>query len=169
MKRIIVVLSLLCIVLPASARKYEVPKDYVLRGKESYVKYEKDIKKGIDWLVKTPANKEPDKRKAAKTFIHKWIMGCPYVTVGINPEIVTFWQSSPDLFSIYQCGVIRQVLRSGKNDDLAASTLAGIETTIKYYEKNKKITGPNEKMEKLVGMQRDRTLEAFIREKQPKK
>jgi hypothetical protein len=57
--------TLILIIFSATAQEFEVPKDYSLKKKEDYTKYEKDIIACINWLEETPLNQQEQKRKAA--------------------------------------------------------------------------------------------------------
>src|ERR1700693_2154940 len=86
------------------AQTYEVPKDYVLKAKEDYAKYEQDVINTIDWLEQTPWNEQPEKRDEAKAFYLKWIEGSPTVSVEINSEIAKLSKNNPELFGSYMYG-----------------------------------------------------------------
>ena len=78
------ILLLLVSYFKASAQTYEVPKDYTLKAKEDYAKYEDDIIKTIDWLQQTSWNEQTDKRKEANAFLVAWLTGSPNVSIDVG-------------------------------------------------------------------------------------
>ena len=103
-KSVPTILLLLSTATALQAQEFEVPQNYVIRTRDDYVKYEKDIIRCFDWLMATPANKESEKRMDAGAFMMKWLSGTPYLTVDVQPKIVNFMDVNPDLLLIFVCG-----------------------------------------------------------------
>ena len=90
MKKSLSFLMVLFLALNIAAQEFEVPKNYVLKNKADYPKYETDVLKAIDWLLQTPINSQPEKRIEVNRFLIMWLTGSPDVSIEIKSEIVNF-------------------------------------------------------------------------------
>lgn len=141
------------------AQTFEVPK-YEFKTAEDYSKHSDDIVKAIAWLTATAPNQEAAKRQAVSAYVMKWMTGTPTVSLGIDPNIVTFIES-PDLFMLFMAGWSSYSIQ--KNDkDAKKGTLAGLETVIEYYTKNKSQLRKDKNVEKYVKMKSKGKLESFV-------
>lgn len=164
MKKILTLLLLISIFAPrAEARGFEVPENYSFKGQ--YEAYEKQIVKAAKWLQRTAPDKDVEKRRAAKTFISKWIMGAPHVTVALNSVTMGLKNISGDLHMAYLGGSIRHGIKTD-NKDLAGSTYAGMKAAIKYYKKHKNKLGENETFEKYARLLKKGELRQYLKDNQ---
>ena len=143
------------------SQNFEVPKDYKLEKKEDYVLYEQDVINCVNWLMNTPLDANASKRKKANSFLLEWVTGCSYVHLEINTNIVSF-PSSPDLLLIFLGGWAKYSLESKDFDDKIAGTIAGIESVISFYSKNKKSLPKEKNVEKYIKMKNNGTLKEYI-------
>jgi hypothetical protein len=162
MKRLLIALLLGVFAFGASAQEFQVPKDYVLKKKEDYAKYEQDIVKCVDWLMSTPADKQKNKRKRANAFLMKWANGSPKLSVEIHAEILTF-SKDIDLFMLFIGGWAKYAIENNDYEDSFAGNMAGLNAVMDYYQKNKEITGKNRKVEKFIKMKEKGELEAYVK------
>jgi hypothetical protein len=162
MKTITLTLILTVISLQLFSQDFEVPKNYKLDKAEDYATYEPDVVKCFDWLMKTPVNEQAAKRKEANAFLIKWLSGSPSVSLEIKQEIVTFMGSSPDLFMIFMGGWAKYALESKDYKNKIAGNLAGIESVIEFYKKNKDFVPKDKNIEKYIEMKDKGTLKGFI-------
>jgi len=163
MKKIclIVVVTFLCI-SAAFAQTYEVPKDYILKAKEDYPKYESDVLKAIDFLEQTPWSEQPEKRDEAKAFVLKWIEGSPTVSIEINSEIVKFSKNNVELLGSYMYGYTKYALLNKVNFDVFQAKVAGVRAVITKYT-NEPGHKKNSEVEKVIKLDKDGKLEDWIK------
>ncbi len=146
--KIILFSTLICSTFNSfSQENYEVPRKYELKEKEDYVKYEKDIVATLNWLIETPADVSPTKRKKANSFLIQWAEGSEY-TFTIS-EFVTEFGS--DYMVIFIGGWAKYCIET-KDKNALNGNLAGINTVIKYYSKNKDFFDHNEVIEKMISL-----------------
>lgn len=159
-----IILSLLLVIISSGlfAQDFEIPKNYKLDKVEDYALYEQDVIKCTDWLMKTPINEQPAKRKEVNTFLLKWLTGCPNVHLEIKQEIVTFVETSPDLLIIFMAGWAKYSLESKDFNNKIEASKAGIESVIKFYSKNKQALPKDKNIEKYLKMQEKGTLNEYI-------
>lgn len=162
MKTIIFSFLLMIISFGLYSQDFEVPKDYKLEEASDYALYEQDVLKCIDWLMKTPINKQTEKRKDANAFLLKWLSGSSDVHIEIKQEIVTFMGTSPDLLMIFIGGWAKYSLESKDANNKIAGSLAGIESVIDFYTKNKSLMPKDKNVEKYIKMKNKGTLKEYI-------
>jgi hypothetical protein len=162
MKTITLTLILTTISIGLFSQDFEVPKNYKLDKAEDYAPYEEDVVKCFDWLMKTSLNEQTAKRKEANAFLVKWLSGSPSVSVEIKQEIVTFMGTSPDLLMIYMGGWAKYSLESKDFKNKIAGSIAGIESVIEFYTKNKAFMPKDKNVEKYIKMKDKGTLNAYI-------
>lgn len=163
MKRVIGILLVAVLAIEAVAQEFEVPKNYVFSNKEDYAKYEVDILKSIDWLINTPINIQPEKRKDLNTFVMGWLTGSPNVSIDIKTEIVNFMDPNPELLMIFMCGWTKYSLETKDYKNKNTGNLKGIEAVIEFYTKNKENMQKDKNVEKYIKMKDKGTLEEYIK------
>lgn len=155
MKKLLLISIISLFTMGLSAQSCHVPKDYVLKKAEDYVKYEKDVIACFDWLMKTPANEQLTKQKKVKAFLLAWISGSPKVSIEIHPDLVNFTKKNPDLLFIFMAGWTKYSIQNKDYTDVAKGTLAGIESVITYYQKNIKFLKKDKHVEKYIKMKEE--------------
>jgi len=161
MKNYLILILLSILSLNVFSQNFQVPKDYKLESKDDYAKYEGQVIACIDWLLATPISQEPEKRQEVNSFLVKWLSGSPDVNVDIQQEIVTF-VDSPECLLIFMGGWAKYAI---ENQDFASKrngNIAGIESVIEFYGKNKDIIGKNKNIEKYVKLKEKGELISFI-------
>jgi hypothetical protein len=164
MKTIIFSLILSSISMSLFSQDFEVPKNYKLDHAEDYESYEQDVVKCFDWLMKIPINEQSAKRKEANAFLLKWLTGSENVSIEIKQEIVTFMGTSPDLLMIFKGGWAKYAIESKDYNNKIAGSLAGIESVIEFYTKNKDLMTKDKNVEKYIKMKEKGTLKEYIEE-----
>lgn len=162
MKTIILSLILISIPFVLSSQDFEVPKNYKLDNAEDYAPLEQDVVKCFNWLMETPINEQTPKRKDANAFLLKWLSGSPYVHLEIRQEIVTFMGTSPDLLMIFMGGWAKYSLESKDFNNKVAGSLAGIESVIAFYSRNKDLMPKDKNVEKYMRMKDKGELRDYI-------
>jgi len=175
MKKTILLIACLSVAFCAYAQEFSVPKDYKLVVAEDYTLYDQDILKAIDWLQNTPVIDQKTKRKEVTAFFMKWVLGCPYVHLGIGEIVVPFLENKgSENLMIFMGGWVKYALENklfkadlklaGDDTDYqVAGNLAGIEAVINYYELNKKWTGKDAGVEKYIKMKKKDTLKDYVK------
>ncbi len=162
MKKITFTLILTTISLGLFSQDFEVPKDYKLVKVEDYAPYEQDVINCVDWLMITPLNENAAKRKEANAFLLKWLTGSPNVHLDIKSEIVTFMSTSPDLLMIFMGGWAKYSLETKDFNNKVEGSLAGIESVIEFYKKNRELMPKDKNVEKYIKMKEKGTLKEYI-------
>ena len=162
MKTIALTLILTSISVGLFAQNFEVPENYKLVEAEDYAPYEKDVIKCFDWLMATPVNEQVGKRKKANEFLLKWLSGSPNVHLEIKLEIVSFMQTSPDLLFIFMGGWAKYSLESKDFNNKQAGSLAGLNSVIEYYTKNKAFIPKDKNVEKYLKMKNKGKLKEYV-------
>lgn len=161
MKKLCNILMFSILTINLLAQEFEVPKNYVLKQKEDYPKYESEVLKGIDWLLQTPINSQPEKRKEINAFIVVWLTGSPDVSLEINSKIVNFMNPNPELLIIFMCGWTKYALETNDNNKITGN-LKGIEAVIEFYLKNRENLKKDKKVEHYIKLKEKGELGKFI-------
>lgn len=146
-----------------SAQSFEIPVNPTLETQEDYKKYEPVVLQSIDWYHNTPTDEMEDERTLVSRFIIQWITGSPSVTIEINTDFVV--ADSPEYLMAYMNGWIKYSLENNYSSNQTEATLAGLEMSIEFYLRNKKILGKNKAMEKFVKKQKKGKLKKFVTSK----
>ena len=143
---------------------FSVPKDYKFETKEDYPRYEQDVINGINWLLETPLTREQAKRKEVNAFLMKWITGSPSVSIELRQEIVTFMDCA-DCLMAFLGGWTKYALETKDYSSKLKGNLAGIESVIAFYQKNREVLGKNKAIQKYIKLQKKNKLEDHIQSK----
>jgi hypothetical protein len=162
MKKLFSILMFTILTFNLVAQEFEVPKNYVLKQKEDFSKYEGDVLKGIDWLLQTPINTQTEKRKEINTFIIAWLTGSPDVSIEIKTEIVSFMKPNADLLIVFMCGWTKYSLETKDYKNKIKGNLSGIEAVIEFYVKNKENLKKDKNVEKYIKLKEEGKLEDYI-------
>ena len=162
MKTIKLVLLLSFITNLLFSQKFEMPENYKLETAGDYKLYEQDVIRGINWLLETPVNEQPAKRKEVNTFLLKWISGSPHVHIMIKSSVVTFIETSPDLLMVFMCGWTKYSIESKQFDDNVGGSLAGIEAVVAFYTKNAELQVKDKNVEKYIKLKSKGKLKEYL-------
>lgn len=162
MKKLVLFLTTLLFTLNLFSQTFEVPKNYKFSTKDSYAKYETEVVNCIDWLIETDLNLESVKYKKATQFLILWLEGSPSVTLELNPEIIPFIKTSPDLFTIFMGGWAKYSLESKDNDNVLEGNLAGLNAAIEVYKKNRKSLPKDQYIEEYIKLKSKGKLRSFV-------
>ncbi len=156
----IALLGFLVVGKSARAQSYEVPKDYTLKTKEDYTKYEQDVINTVDWLQQTSWDEQQDKRKEASAFLIAWLTGSSTVTITIQAPLAKMCDKNPDLLIIFMGGFTKYALQHKDAQNANAANVAGFRALIAKYqmEKNHK---KQSAVEKLIKIDQDGKLEEW--------
>src|SRR4051794_36233804 len=157
MKTIRLTLILTIFSYSAFAQGFEVPKNYKLENAKDYDIYEVDVVRCVNWLMETPINEQPDKRKEANAFLLKWISGSSKVHIEVKQEIVTFMDAG-DLLLLFMGSWAKYSLESGDFNNKINGSMAGVESVIEFYDRNKAQMSKNKGVEKYIKMKEKGTL-----------
>lgn len=140
----------------------ESKKQYQLKTKEDFAKYEQDVLDGFNWLIETPLGLEPTKRKELNTFLLEWMSGSPYVSIELSEKIVTYLDCGECLM-IFMGGWTKYALETRDFKNKNKGNLAGTESVIKFYLSNKETLGENKAIEKYIKLKEENKLEEYIK------
>jgi hypothetical protein len=163
MKKIIRTVLLLTLLtgLKASAQTYEVPKDYHFKKHEDYIKYEADVIKTADWLMRTPWDTEAAKTEAATQFVLQWAQGTPDVVIELKQAIMNLSDTNPQLGFIYMAQFSKYAIQHKTGFDKTPANLAALKAVIEKY--NMEPTHKHDDdVEKLIEIDKDGKLEDWV-------
>lgn len=164
MKKILLASSMLLLSIVASSQDFKVPTDFEPKKAEDYKQYEQEVIDGFNWLMEIPVKNQPRKRKEANAFLLKWMTGSPTVHIEIQPEIVTFMTDSPDLLMMFMAGWTKYSIETGDENNKMKGTMAGLESVMTFYKKNKPSFGKIKSVEKYLKMKDKGKLEEYVKE-----
>jgi hypothetical protein len=162
MNRLSLITVLTLVAITTFAQDFDVPQNLTLRTNEDYVAQEPNVMAAIDWLMKTPPGDQKEKRQDVDAFLLKWMTGTKAISMGIDSEILTFMESSPDLLTIFMAGWIKNALETKEGDDQVSGNIHGLEAVVDYYTKFKQSSAKDKHVEKYVKMKAEGTLSKFI-------
>lgn len=143
--------------------KFTVPANYQLVVKEDYAKYEADIITASKWLEETALDQDEDKRKEVSSFVMKWIIGSPTVTIDLSDKISKIYGKNAQLLINYMAAYSAYWLQNKSSATKPAATKAGLISMMNVYKKDINIKKSKE-MEKLIKLTEDGNLDKYIAE-----
>ena len=133
-----------------------------LETPEDYAKLEPIVIKAFDWLMANPADQEVEQRKAFGAFLIQWLTGAPNVSIALSEKIISY-SNCDECLIIFMGGWAKYALESKDFDNPFKGNLAGTESIIEFYQKNKKALGKNQAIQKLMQLQEDGELKSYIK------
>jgi hypothetical protein len=163
MKKIIGTVLLLTLIagLKASAQNYEVPKDYHFKNHEDYIKYEPDVVKTADWMMRTHWGVEPVKTESATQFILQWAQGTPDVVIELKQAIMDLSDANPQLGFIYMAQYSKYAIQHKTNFTETQANVAALKAVIEKYNAEPTHKRDND-IEKLIQIDREGRLVDWI-------
>ncbi len=129
---------------------------------EDYAKYEQNIVDGYHWLMNTPLGTHPQKRKETSAFMLQWMTGNPKISLEISEKTLTF-SDCPDCLMIFLSGWTNYCITHQDFNNKLKGSLAGLQSVIEFYKKNKKTIGENKAIEKLIELDNQNKLEQHLK------
>ena len=134
--RLIVSISLILSNHISFSQEFEVPKNYRLKTKEDYPRYNKDIVKCVNWLENTPITQQSEKREEALKFLEKWILGSP-VNFPYDTDMIPKSFNNSELMEDFMGGWVKYLIEHNNIVDTVKGTVSGFHTAFKIYKANK--------------------------------
>lgn len=159
MSRIVLVLALLVSGL-AVGQEFDVPTTFNHKKDGDYAKHASDLIAAVNWLQQTPLSEQKEKRKQVNAFVVQWVEGSPDVAITLYEDIVSFMDCK-DCLTLFMGGWAKYQLET-KNKSQIKGNLAGIESALAFYEKNKTDLGRNRELEKYAKLKEKGKLESEI-------
>lgn len=156
-----VFISLLIVGYKAAAQGYDVPKHYLFKSNEDYLKYEPEVLKAIDFLEVTPWSEQARKRAEAKSFVLNWIDGSPDVTITFNSELVKLAKNNPELLGSYMYAYTKYAILHKTDFEDKKAKLAGVKGLLAKYN-SEPGHKPSPEVDKVVAIDKDGRLENWI-------
>ncbi len=116
----------------------------------------------VYFLQDSPAKKEPGKRRQAANYLSWFINRTVEIDLSLENKMpfLQYGESVP----MFMAGYLEFVV-SHPVPDVDKANLAGIRSVIAYYEDNKDVLGDDELLEKLVELDDEGRLPAYIKRK----
>lgn len=147
----------------ARAQTFEVPATYTLEKPADFDYFNKDIVACVDWLIKTPLDKEEPKRKLANAFLLKWVEGHPSITVTLNAEALGYTKKNPELLVIFIGGWAKYMVENpGDKQDMQKGTAAGLRAVAQVYKNNPSVKKDKE-AQKFVDLDAQGKLDEWVK------
>lgn len=138
---------------------FKVPINYTLESKDDFIKYEKEVLAGINYIENTPRNKISN-AKEINTFLIAWMAGTPTVSIELRQEIMPN-ADVPELLIAFMSGWTKFAIENpSQKSDVIKCNLAGLNSVIKVYTLNK--MKPIKEIDQLIKMQEKGTLEKWV-------
>jgi len=134
-----------------------------LETKEDFSKYETKVIEDINWIINTPLNQDNQIRKEKNAFLIKWMIGSPNVSIEITENVVTYMDCK-DCLLIFMSGWTKYALTTTNYNKLDAN-LAGTDSVINFYSKNKELIGKNKNIEKFIRLKEKGKLKNYLKSK----
>ncbi|MBD1364063.1 hypothetical protein IDJ77_09610 [Mucilaginibacter sp. ZT4R22] len=115
------------------AQNFDVPKNYVLKTRDDYAKYEPDIIKTADWLQQTPWKAQPQKTEEANQFLLKWAKGTPAVTIRLVEAVMNLSDRNPQLGFVFMAAFSKYVLEHKEDRDPNNANIVAVRAVVKKY------------------------------------
>ncbi|RZJ67794.1 MAG: hypothetical protein EOO50_04250 [Flavobacterium sp.] len=144
----------------ASAQEFEVPTNFNHKIDSDYAKHENDLIAAVNWLQNTPYSDQKEKRSRVNAFVTKWVEGSPDVKITLYEDIVTFMDCR-DCLTLYMGGWAKYQLETNDKSQIKGN-VAGLETAIVFYEKNKTGLGRIRGLEKYAKLKEKGKLESEL-------
>lgn len=145
----LVITALLLVSFSASAQSYDVPKNYVLKTRDDYAKYEPDVIKTADWLQQTRWKAQVQKTEEANQFLLKWAKGTPAVTIRLIEAVMNLSDRNPQLGFIYMAQYSKYVLEHKQGFDINNANIVAVRALIAKYSAEP-LHKPDEDIEHLI-------------------
>lgn len=116
----------------------------------------------IDWLSKTPLNKDLEVRDDKNRFVFMWMSECPYLYMTINKNVATFIDGEPWIMLAYMMGWTKYYLTNNYSRNEIQLSIAGVRSVVDFYKKNKRFLQKNEAIDKYVRLDNKGQLEGTV-------
>ena len=159
----------ICLLLTTAvySQGIKVPED-MPTTKEEFVASEKPLLGIIDYLDSTAINKEPEKRRAAVTYLVSWLTNSPTVTLTVDARTTSFLKKNPELVGNFMGGYTKYSLEHEYSKDQVACNVAGLQSVIKVYKMGNGAKKDKD-LDKLAALDAKGELEKWVREQLSKK
>ena len=136
--------------------------------KEEFIKSEPAVINTINWLENTPLEQDAEKRKLLAANLVAWLANSPTVTIEVNSKVASFVKKNNELLIIYMGGWAKYSLQNSYSQDEVKCSVAGIKSAIKVYQSEKSLK-KDKQMDKLIELDTNNKLEAWVAEQLAKK
>ncbi|OOQ57938.1 hypothetical protein [Mucilaginibacter pedocola] len=152
---------LLANALNTSAQSFDVPKNYVLKTKDDYARYEPEIIKTANWLQQTPWKQQPVKMEEANQFLLKWAKGTPVVTIRLIEAVMDLSDRNPQLGFVFMAQFSKYALEHREGFDTNKANIAAIRAVIEKY-RAEPTHKSDEDIEYLIGLEDKGELDDWV-------
>lgn len=144
------------------SQKVNVPQDFDVENKEDCHLFIDDFINCFNWLMKNPANLNPNLKKEVNSFLLKWMVACPQVKITLDARIANFISESNDYMMVFTGGWAKYSLENNDTKNQVQGNIAGLNAVIEYYTKNKSVLGKSKNIEKYIKIKQKGELESHI-------
>ena len=125
----------------------------------------KTILECIEWLQTSPYDENIRKRKHANAYLVDWLTGTSSVTIELHSYLAELTKKNPDLLPLFMGGWAKEsLLYPASKTNVEQGSIAGIESLVDYYAKNKsKGLEKDKNVEKLVKLRNDDKLADWVK------
>ncbi|GAF02072.1 hypothetical protein [Saccharicrinis fermentans] len=114
MKKSVIILMILTATVTLSNAQFTYLNDIKLESDEDYAAYSEQVLDCSYYLLMTPYNKKDTERKAATTFIVRWMKGSPSLNFKISNKIKALTDEKEELIALYISCYAKQLLEDEK-------------------------------------------------------
>ena len=159
---------LVCMILlgvgQVSAQTFKLHENYEFKEARDYVRAEEAVIESIEWLAKTPVNKEVETRKEVSAFVLKWAQGTSKLSLDLGSYTSSFSKKNPEMLVAFISGCARLALYgSDRTISKLEMNKAGVDEVIKVYQLGGAKKDKN--IEKLISMKKDGGLDEWLQKR----
>lgn len=140
----------------------QIPDGFKVESPEDCERQQKNVLPIINWLDTAPLETENPDYKKARAFITEWTTWSESVDIQIDPRMVKYSESSPDLLLYFITGWTKFELQNPGNTDNIKKNKAGLESVINFYKSQKDLP-VNDDLDELYALKQKGQLEAWVK------
>ena len=136
--------------------------DKELFPQEGGIVSKEEVIKKYKWLLKTPLGSDSERRQNYSAFLIKWMTESTDVSIELSQELVPYMTDCTDCLLIFMGGWTEYTFNAKKYDKVKAG-LAGTESVIEFYLRNKEEIGVNKDIEAFIKLKNKNNLKNYIK------
>ncbi|WP_412984751.1 hypothetical protein [Pontimicrobium sp. IMCC45349] len=151
MKKIILIIAIICTSNLSIAQNFTQLANYEFKNVESYKTEESKVLLCANYLFNNPANVSELNRLTSVQYIMKWMMGTPDYSFEISEESLKITKGNDDLLGLYMAAMTKVVLEN-KGDKLDSAQIhnQAKEILIAYCSNSENKMKPSKEIKRII-------------------
>jgi len=139
---------------PKEESNEEEEMEFKFETEEDFRKQEPIFVKVATWLEVTPIDENPKERFEFSTYALKWASEVPYISLVLDEKTIAFSKECEDCLMVFISNWAKHAIETKDYKNHKAGALAGAESLIRFYIKNKSSLGKSSEIEKMIKLQK---------------